>query len=331
MQRGLLALHLFAILAVAGCGGILDAGRDVPHNGLLPIDERNPVILVNDGWSDNWSGEYSVLLANNGGPPLKGIIVNADKFWRTLSDNTAGWTNLVMAARSSGLGAIPDPTPSAGAPLTKPTDGQIDSTTPNRSAGAQLIVDVSRQVSMPSRPLVVLADAPLTDIADAYLIDPTVVDRVVVVAALGSYSAPMGVMGVPNGDLDSWASWIVAQRFRFVQVGVWYDQANDVSTTQLPSLPMNPLGQLMANKRPKIFTDIITASDQVAVLASGLPAFVSGAVRGVPDTTGGFDPTKGLPLVPHDGGNVWIVTAIAAPLAAAHLWQLLLDPKTFSH
>jgi hypothetical protein len=323
------ALPLFALLAAAGCGGILDAGRDVPHNQWLPIDERNPVILVNDGWSDNWSGEYSVLLANHGGPPLMGIIVNADKFWRTLSDNTAGWTNLVMAARSSRLTGIPDPTPSAGAPLAKPADGQIDSTTPNRSAGAQLIVDVSRQVSMPSRPLVVLADAPLTDIADAYLIDPTVVDRVVVVAALGSYSAPMGIMGVPNGDLDSWASWIVAQRFRLVQVGVWYDQTNDISTTQLPSLPMNPFGQWIANKRPKIFTDIITASDQVAVLASGLPAFVTGAVRGAADTTGGFDPTKGLPLVPHDGGNVWIVTEIAAPLAASHLWPWLLD-KTFS-
>jgi hypothetical protein len=54
-------------------------------------------------------------------------------------------------------------------------------------------------------------------------------------------------------------------------------------------------------------------------------------VRAAPDTTAGFDPTKGLPLVPHDGGNVWIVTAIAAPLAASHLWQWLLDPKTFSH
>jgi hypothetical protein len=332
VQRGLLALLSFAVLAAAACGGTLDVGRDVPRNPLLPVDERNPVILLNDGWSDNWSGEYSMLLANTSGPPLVGIIVNADKYWRTLSDNTTGWTNMVMAARSSGLTGIPDPTASAGAQLVKPSDGQIDSTTPNRSAGAQLIVDVSRQLSMPLRPIVVLADGPLTDVADAYLVDPTVVERVVVVAALGSYSAPNGVMSAPNGDLDAWASWIVAQRFRFVQVGVWYDQSNDVSTAQIPSLPMNPFGQWMANKRPKIFTDITTASDQVSALTSGLPvAFVSGAVRAVPDTTGGFDPSKGLPLVPHDGGNIWVVTQTAPPLATSNLWPWLLDPKTFAH
>ncbi len=330
MRRASVSLRLFAVLAAAGCGGTLDAGHDAPH-GLLPVDERNPVILINDGWSDNWSGEYAVLLANKGGPPLAGIIVNADKYWRTLSDNATGWTNLVVAARSSGLTGIPDVTASVVATLAKPADGQIDSTTPNHSAGAQLIVDLSRQLSMPLRPVVVLANGPLTDVADAYLVDHTVVNRVVVVAALGSYSAPNGIMGGPNGDLDAWASWIVAQRFQYVHVGVWYDQTNDVADKDVPSLPMNPFGNWMAAKQPKIFTDITTASDQVAELSSGLPQFVLAVQRAVADTTAGFDPSKGLALVPHDGGNVWIVTAIAPPLASSHLWQWLFDPKTFGH
>jgi hypothetical protein len=36
---------------------------------------------------------------------------------------------------------------------------------------------------------------------------------------------------------------------------------------------------------------------------------------------------QGPPLVPNQSGNVWIVTQIAAPLAAPCLWQMLLDPR----
>ncbi len=329
MRCRLVAVAVVGVLAAAGCGGTLDAGRDAPH-GLLPVDERNPVILANDGWSDNWSGEYAALLANNGGPALAGIIANPSKYWPNVNDNAMGWNNLVEAARSAGLAGIPDVTMSANTALVKPSDGQIDSTTPNKSPGAQLIVDVSLRLSLPWRPLVVLADVPLTDVADAYLIDPTVVDRVVVVAALGSYSAPNGVMGGPNGNLDAWANWIVAQRFRYVHVGVWYDQSGDVTAAQIPNLPTNPFGNWMATKQPKLFT-ITTASDQVAGLSAGFPSFVLAVQRAVPDISGGFDPNNGLPLVPHDSGNVWVVTQIASPLATANLWQWLLDPRTFSH
>jgi hypothetical protein len=311
----------------AGCGGTLDAGHDVPR-GRLPVDARNPVILENDGWSDNWSGEYAALLANNGGPPLAGIIANATKYWPDLNANANGWVKLVTAARSSGLRNIPDVTASAGAPLAHPADGQIDSTVPNRSAGAQLIVDVSRRLSLPSRPVVVLVDTPLTDVADAYLLDPTVVDRVVVVAVLGSYSAPNGAMNGPNGDLDAWADWIVAQRFRYVQVSAYYDQTGDVSTADLANLPANPLGAWINNKQPNIFK-ITTASDQVTALAVGLPAFAVSVQRLAPDTSGAFETTQGPPLRPAADGNVWLVTQIAAPLAASQLWQMLLDPHTY--
>ena len=325
-RRPSTALHLALGLGMAGCGKTLDAGNDMPH-GLLPVDERNPVILENDGWSDNWSGEYATLLANHGGPPLAGIIVDGTRYWPDAASNLTGWNRLVQAARASGLQNIPDAIMSTGRPLVRPTDGQIDSTVPNQSAGAQLILDVSRRLSLPRRPVVVLADAPLTNIADAYLIDHSVVDRVVVVAALGTYAAPNGSMGGPNGDLDLWASWIVAQRFRYVQVSAYYDQTTDVSTAELGSLPANPLGAWIADKQPNVFK-IITASDQVSVLAVGLPAFVVGVIRAAPDLSGGFDTTRGLPLVPATDGKIWLVTEIAAPLAATHLWQWLLDSST---
>src|ERR1051325_5275502 len=128
-----------ATLAVAACTETLDAGHNDRPHGLLPVDERNPVILYQDDWSGDWLGEYAVLLANSGGPPLAGIVVNASKIWTDLNINTSGWRDLVTAASSSGLQNVPEVTPSAGAPLTMPANGQIDSTVANGSAGANLI------------------------------------------------------------------------------------------------------------------------------------------------------------------------------------------------
>jgi hypothetical protein len=314
-----------AVVASA-CTEILDAGHSLPHG--LPVDERNPVILYQDDWSGDWLGEYAVLFANSGGPPLAGIVVNASKIWTNLSINASGWNDLVAAARSSGLKNIPDVTASAGAPLVRPADGQIASTSPNHSAGAQLIVDVSRGLSTPGRPVVVVAATSLTDIADAYLVDPTVVDRVVVVAALGSFAAPNGIMGGPNGDMDPWADWIVAQRFRYVQVSSYYDQTGDVTMAKLASLPQNALGTRIANKRPNII-NVNTASDQVALLAVALPTFAVAVERASPDVAAGFDSTQGPQLAPAVSGPSWLVTEIDAPVAAARLWQMLEDPHTF--
>jgi len=314
-------------LLLASCSGTLDAGHNQPH-GKLPVDERNPVILYQDDWSGDWMGEYAVMLANTGGPPLAGIIVNTTPWWRDLNSNASGWNDLVVAARASGLENIPDVTASAGGPLTRPANGQIDSTMPTHSAGAKLIIDVSRQLSTPARPVVVASATSLTELANAYLLDHSVVDRVVVVAALGSVAPPNGIMDGPNGDMDPWADWIVVHRFRYVHVGTWYDQTKDVTAGQLPDLPHNPLGDRIADKLPNIIPDL-TASDQVALLAVALPTFVTEVQRASPDTSAGFDSTQGPTLVPDAAGSSWVVTQVSAQLAAPRLWWMLRDPETF--
>ena len=324
MMRAIVAA---VVGAFAACGGTLDAGHDVSH-GLLPIDERNPVILYQDDWSADWLGEYAVLLANDGGPPLAGIIVNTSPYWMDLNANASGWSNLVTAARASGLKNIPDVTPSAGGPLMRPADGQIDSTVATDSAGAELIVNVSRQLATPGRRVVVVSTTSFTELANAYLLDPTVAERVVVVAAAGSYQAPDGVLDGPNGDMDPWADWIVTQRFRFVHVGTWYDQTGDVTADKLATVPKNELVTWIANKQSKIFT-VTTASDQVALLSFALPMFTTAAVPASPDLSSGFDSTQGPKLVPNPAGEAWIVTQIDAALASSRLWKMLGDPSLF--
>jgi hypothetical protein len=309
----------FLLLAV-GCGGTLDVGRDVP-DGLLPVDHRNPVILYQDDWSGDWLGEYAVLLANNGGPPLAGIVINTSPFWMDLETNAAGWTNLLMASRASGLKNLPDVTPSAGGPLTRPPDGQIESTVGNDSAGAELMVRLSRDLSTPTRPLAIVTTTSFTDLANAYFLDRTIVDRVVVVFAAGSYQAPNGILNRPNGDMDSWADWIVTQRYQFVHVGTWYDQTADIPDARLSDLPPNAFGTWIKNKQPQII-DVTTAADQVALLSFALPGFTKGVQRAAPDTAGAFSSTQGPNIVPNANGKGWLVTDIAAPLASSWLWHL---------
>ncbi len=326
---GLAAVLLGSLLAVSGCGQTLDVGQDT-QNRLIPVDERNPVIIDDDNWSDNWDGEYASLWANSGGPALKGIIVTTSAYWPDANANVAGWNRFVSAARASGLRNIPDVTPSVGNPLSVPADGQIDDTVPNGSAAAHFIVDGSRQWSLPWRPVAVLVGTQLTDVADAYLIDPTVVDRVVVVAALGSYAAPNGLMGAPNGEMDPWADWIVAQRFRYVQLSAFYDQTADVTSADLPNLPKNPFGTWMSSKLSKLYT-VSTAADQVAVLGLAVPNFVAAVQRCSPDVSAGFNPSSGQGprLVRNPAGNVWLVTGINAVLVRSWLWPVLLESSTF--
>ena len=90
--RASIASCIGAALWAAGCGGTLDAGRDMP-DGLLPVDERNPLIIDNDAFNDNWSGEYAVLFANSGGPPIAGIIASASPYWPDANANATGWAS----------------------------------------------------------------------------------------------------------------------------------------------------------------------------------------------------------------------------------------------
>ena len=299
----------------------------MPH-GPLPVDERNPIIIENDSFSDNWMGEYAVLLANSGGSTLAGIIICSSEYWPDLNANVTGWNKFVNAARASGLKDIPDVTASAGERLHEPSDGQIDSTIPNRSAGAQRIIELSRELSLPWRPVVVLVGTQLTDLADAYLVDPSVVDRVVVVAALGTFDTPRALMTGPNGDLDPWADWIVAHRFKYIQVSAYYDQTADVTDTGIGNLPQNPLGDWIAAKQPNI-SSLREAADQVTVLVANVPQFATASTRMAPDPSATFGSPigQGPPLVPNQNGNAIVVTQVASPLAASRLWQMLLEPQ----
>ena len=288
------------------------------------------MVIANDSATDNWTGEYAMLLANSGGPPLVGIIVNPSPYWPDLAASVDGWKQMLAAARESGLRNIPDAvTGSAGDPLVRPADGDIEHTTPNKSNGAKLLLDLSARFSLPWRPLVVVTGSRLTDVADAYLMDRSVADRLVVVSSLGTAAAAGGgVMGWPNGEIDPWAGWIVGQRFRYIQVNGYYEQLSDVTAAKTADLPANPFGAWMAAKVSTLF-QIAMSSDQIGVLAVGAPTFATAVGRAVVDTSVPFDPMTGPPLLAQPDGSAWVVPTCDGALAADRLWKMLLDPGTF--
>jgi hypothetical protein len=317
-------------LLLASCGGVtLDAGSDHPH-GRLPVDERNPVIVSNDGARDNWHGEFAMALASSGHLKLAGIIVNASRNYPSLESNVQDWRDMVKAAKGSGMSGIPDPTASVSVPLKRPGDGNIDSTEPNRSEGARLIMKTAHQLSQPLRPIVVATGGRLTDIADAYLMDATVADQVVVVASLGEPSGDGATMGPPNGELDPWADEIVVRKFRYVQVNAYYPQKDDIPPARIGELPANSFGAWMSSK----LGDILFwegAADQGSVIAAALPSFATDIQR--VSESGAGPPSDGQmpPLGRDERGRAWLVTRGDNAGATARFWQALKDPATFAH
>jgi len=315
-----------ALVGVWGCQTDLDAGKN-----RLPVDARNPIILCQDDWSADWLGEYAFLLANAGDANLVALVINASKLWPSLASNTSGWNGLIQDAQQSGLKNIPSVTPSAGGLLIQPDDGVIESTKANNSAGARLIVNLSRSMATSTLPVAIVAATSLTDIADAYLIDPTVVDRVIVVANVGTWKDEgYALMGKVNGDLDPWASWIVGHKFRYVQTSTGYDQTLDVTDEQVADLPANPFGARIKSKRSQLLR-AATAADQVALLAVVLPGFAQIVEPVVVDPLATYDGTQGVRLsLAAPGQTASVVTAVDGALPRARFWQMLSDPQTFS-
>jgi hypothetical protein len=329
-RHGGAAVAVVGLLAVAAasCTETYSAGSNSPH-GLLPVDERNPIVLVNDSEADNWQGEYAVLLANSGAPKLAGIIVGTSPNASVIDDNVTAWRNLVEAARASGLRNIPDPIASIGDPLVRPSSGDIDATQANHSEGANRIIEAANDFSLPYRPLVVVTGGRLTDVADAYLIDPSVAKRVVVVSSLGGLTSTGGTMGSPNGEMDPWADTIVTARFRYVQVSAFYDQLTDVPAARVSELPANAFGKWIAAKQAGIW-NLPQAADQVALAALCVPSFALDVQAVSPVGPTGTGATAGPALKDNPGAPAWLVRQSDGAAATARFWQLLLDPATFA-
>jgi hypothetical protein len=282
------------------------------------------VLLLNDSPFDNWFGEVAVLAAATGRINLVGMVVNTSTYWPELENNEAGVRALLEAARASGASNVPPLVTSLSEPFAAPEDGNVDSTPAHGSAGAQFIIDMANQHGTAALPLVVITGSMLTDIADAYLMDPTITERIIAVATMG-FDRPTGsIMNGPNGDLDVWAGNIVAQRLEFVQVSNYYEQVEDIPEERLSELPANEFGDWLASKRGDIGERF--ASDQTSLVGFMLPDF--GVVRRMAYAGANED---GTALLQHaTEGCCWFVSQGDPAVPGQLMWQLLTDPSAFA-
>ena len=206
----------------------------------------NPVIYDNDETVDGYTDGYLCALAANSEISLRGFItsssiqpynkhVPSEGYERMTRDRQA----IVTVARLSGLKNIPDPVRGPKGNLSKPSSRQIRDTQPIGSAGSWLIVNEARKASI-QNPLVIIVGGPVTAEADAYLLDPSIADKMIVLwdgAALPDKN-PTHLANY-NAWADGWAANIAFQKLRLV---FW-----DFSDSSWPYVPKSYLQTLPGN------------------------------------------------------------------------------------
>ena len=290
----------------------------------LGYDYRNPVVYDNDDHRDVYTDEYLLALASAGEITLAGMITTYTHDRGEYAEFVDGRREIVAKARRSGMKHLPDPVAGPDHALVRPADGRPESTAPIDAPGSRLIVQQARTAS-PELPLVVICGGPLTAVADAYLLDPSIADRVIVAALLAS---PEGLYGW-NCGIDLWAAEIVAARMRLV---IFPESTNTETAARVPksalsALPESELREWMIEKQhPTNFGPWDRDADGQPAVALMRGDYAC-AVRRV--SLDGYDGE-----VPRFGddpdGAITIVTDADADIATEEFFRALTNPAAYS-
>jgi len=204
------------------------------------VGEDNPLIYDNDWWFDTPDKNYLWAKAALGQANLRGNIVTRDLWdWQKgylykLQQGMDDAAKSIGIARRSGLRNIPDAVPGCEKAFDRPASDRIEDTRVVASPGSELIVAEARKAT-PEKPLVVFVGGPLNTVANAYLMDPSIADRMIVfMTDLRGY----------NG-MDPWANYIVATRCKLVNYGahIWWPQRPEP-----PVMPLERFAELPQNE-----------------------------------------------------------------------------------
>ncbi len=229
------AVILLAALAVGAMPPVATAAAAaVTWEELRRLPADCPVIYDNDWLRDTNDDEYLLARAHLGRANLKGFILSKDEWDHgrqyKVEDGRKDFEHDLAVARRSGFRNVPELTIGADRLLERPASAKVEDTRPVRSAGTDLIVREARRAS-PQKPLVVVVGGPLCTVANAYLSDPSIADRMVVMMTdIDGY----------NGS-DPWANYVVATRCKLVNFG-----ANPLWWPQRPEPPVMPPGRFDA-------------------------------------------------------------------------------------
>jgi inosine-uridine nucleoside N-ribohydrolase len=198
----------------------------------LPFTNVTSVIYDNDDHRDVYTDEYLIALSHLGEIELKGIITTYAANDREYDLFVIGRQDIVDKARLSGLKNLPQVMAGTNKRLSRPASNKIEDTTPLDLAASKFIIEQAQKAS-PENPIIFVAGGQLTVIANAYLLEPSISNKVIV----------SGIFGVNqkdyNAGLDEWAWKIVLSQFRVFAVPIGPSHKRGTVYMKPPHVPKN--------------------------------------------------------------------------------------------
>ena len=241
------------------------------ERSVLEIPANCKVITDNDFAKDSPEVFFTLKLAHEGKLNLVGNIstFNPDPGWpweappdkRQIKKQ---WDDLYLAAKGMN---IPPMTRGSLRKMIVPAGGKIEDTLRFNSAGADLII----KEALAAEHLVIFVGGQCTTVADAYLKNPAIAEKITVFHTNGLYHPYDGKVYGYNTQ-DHWAAYICAKRMRYVNCNFkpvpayWYPGKNmGLTDAMVSGVPDSPMGKLFKKWYSDLFK-IEGLADSVPVL-----------------------------------------------------------------
>jgi hypothetical protein len=188
---------------------LMNSPDDTEPRYVLPLYKDSPVIYDNDDHRDVYTDEYLLALSSLGEINLKGIITtySASEY----EEFVKGREEIIALAQRCRLKNLPKLFNGTNQKLVRPENNRIEETKPLDIDGSRFIVEIARKCSF-SKPLVIITGGQLTSIANAWLLDPSIADKVVVFGIFGTTEITY------NAGLDAWAWTIILAKFKVAAI-----------------------------------------------------------------------------------------------------------------
>ncbi len=178
-------------------------------------------LIDNDIMDDAHTVEIALAAGSSGLMNLRAILISRwvpyENRWNAVVQQA--WAAMIRtAAIKDGFANVPPIYPGVPLGMTSdqriPASQRIEDTVPFKTPAAYKIVEEARDCTA-RNPLIVIVGGRATCVADAYLIDPTIADKVIVAQYL-DYVGDDGHLPGYNIQQDMWAANIVLKNFRVV-------------------------------------------------------------------------------------------------------------------
>jgi len=209
----------------------------------LPIHKSELVIYDNDDHRDVYTDEYLLSLNHSETVNLIGIITTYAPSKSEYELFIEGRKQLIRTSEQSGLKNLPKLFPGTNSRLEQPPSNRIEDTQTLDLEASEFIVKQAHRASNEA-PLVIISGGQLTTIANAYLMDTTIADKIII-------SGLFGVKAIDyNAGLDAWAWKIVLSKFRVLAIPIGPSQNRGVVYMKPPQVSKSRIKSTLPQSTP---------------------------------------------------------------------------------